>query len=97
MSRIVKLCLVLFVLFLGLVFHLKNNQLVEIHYYVGNSELPLSLMLVLAICLGAVLGIMASIPLLLKLKQDNLRLNKQVKTNVQEINNLRVMPLKDTH
>jgi len=84
-------------LFLGLIFHLKNNQLVEIHYYVGVVELPLSLMVVLAICLGAVLGVMASVPMLLKLKQDNLRLNKQVKDNLQEINNLRVLPLKDSH
>ncbi|MCG8378479.1 MAG: LapA family protein [Proteobacteria bacterium] len=95
MSRIAKLILILVILLFGLAFHLKNNQLVALNYYIGVIELPMSLVIVLVLILGALLGILASLPLIIKLKQQKLRLEKQIQNSEKEINNLRVMPVKD--
>ena len=95
MSRIARLILVLAVLLFGLAFHLKNNQLIMLDYYVGAIELPVSLVVVLILILGALLGVLASLPIIIKLKQQKLKLEKQIKNSEKEINNLRVMPIKD--
>ena len=95
MSRITQLILVFIILLVGLAFHLKNNQLIELNYYVGAIELPASLIVVLVLCLGAFLGVLASLPIIIKLKQQKHRLEKQIKNSEKEINNLRVMPVKD--
>lgn len=96
MSRIAKLILVLAILLFGLAFHLKNNQAIELDYYIGTTmPLPLSLIVVLVLMLGALLGVLSSLPLIIKLKQQKHRLERQIKNSEKEINNLRVMPVKD--
>lgn len=95
MSRIAKLILVLAVLLLGLVFHLKNNQLIELNYYLGTLELSLSLLVVVVLCVGAVLGALASLPLIVSLKRQQMKLKRQIENSEKEINNLRVLPVKD--
>ena len=95
MSRIARLILVLAVLLFGLAFHLKNNQLIELNYYVGAIEVSLSLMVVLVLCLGALLGVLASMPIIIKLKRQKMKLEKQIRNSEKEINNLRVLPVKD--
>ncbi len=95
MSRIAKLVLVVVVLLLGLIFHLKNNQLIELNYYLGSIELSLSLLVVLVLCVGAFLGVMASLPVIIKLKRSQMKLNRQIENREKEINNLRVLPIKD--
>jgi putative membrane protein len=54
------------------------------------------LVIVLTLCIGALLGVLASLPMILKLKHENTRLVRQVKMTEKEINNLRVIPVKDT-
>lgn len=95
MSRIAKLILVFVILLIGLAFHLKNNQLIELNYYVGVINMPMSWLVVLVLFIGSMLGVMASLPLLIKLKRDKLKLERQIKNSEKEINNLRVMPVRD--
>lgn len=95
MSRIARLLLLFAILLFGLAFHLKNNQQIELNYYLGTIELSLSLLIVLTLCLGSVLGIVASLPLVIRLKRQQLKLNRQVQNTKKEINNLRVLPVKD--
>ncbi len=95
MSRIAKLILVFVILLIGLAFHLKNNQLIELDYYVGVINMPMSWLVVLVLFIGSMLGVMASLPLLIKLKRDKLKLERQIKNSEKEINNLRVMPVRD--
>lgn len=95
MSRIPKLILVLAVLLLGLVFHLKNNQQIELNYYLGSLELSLSLLVVLVLCVGAMLGVLASLPVIVSLKRREMKLKRQIENSEKEINNLRVLPVKD--
>lgn len=95
MSRLMILILVLAVILLGVVFHLRNDQLVVLDYIVDSKEFYLSIWLVVVFTLGVVLGILASLPLILKLRRKNAKLQKQVRVSEKEINNLRVIPLKD--
>lgn len=95
MSRIAKLIIVFVILLSGLAFHLKNNQMIELNYYVGVLDMPLSWLVVFMLFIGAMLGVLASLPMIIKLKQQKLKLERQIKSSEKEINNLRVMPVKD--
>ncbi|MEO1925536.1 MAG: LapA family protein [Gammaproteobacteria bacterium] len=95
MSRIFKLILVFAILLSGLAFHLKNNQLIELDYYVGVLNMPLSWLVVIVLFIGALLGVLASLPMIIILKQQKLKLERQIRNSEKEINNLRVMPIKD--
>lgn len=95
MSRIAKLIIVFVILLSGLAFHLKNNQMIELNYYVGVIDMPLSWLVVIMLFFGAVLGVLASLPMIIKLKQQKYKLERQIKNSEKEINNLRVMPVKD--
>ena len=95
MSRLVKLGIFLFVSFLGLIFHLRNDQAVLVDYYLDTLELPFSFVVVLVLSLGVILGVLVSIPVRMRLKRENVRLLKQVSFTEKEINALRVIPVKD--
>lgn len=95
MSRIAKLIIVFVILLSGLAFHLKNNQMIELNYYVGVLDMPLSWLVVIMLFIGAMLGVLASLPMIIKLKQQKFKLERQIKSSEKEINNLRVMPVKD--
>ena len=96
MSRLVKLCIFLFVLSLGLIFHLRNDQMVLMDYYIGVLELPFSFVVVFILSIGVILGIAVSIPARIKLKTENARLLKQLNVTEKEVTALRVMPVKDS-
>tara|TARA_R110000782_G_scaffold207855_8_gene296345 strand:- start:2132 stop:2443 length:312 start_codon:yes stop_codon:yes gene_type:complete len=95
MSRIAKLILIFVILLLGLAFHLKNNQLIELNYYVDVVSLPMSWLVVLVLFIGSMLGVLASLPIIIKLKRDKIMLERQINNSEKEINNLRVMPVRD--
>ena len=75
----VKYALVLLVVLLGLAFHLRNEQLVVIDFYLRSFELPLSLALAVTLLAGTVLGVMAGLPAWLRLKRDKAKLGRQLK------------------
>ena len=70
MSRIARLILVFVILLIGLAFHLKNNQLIELNYYVDVISLPMSWLVVLVLFIGSMLGVLASLPIIIKLKRE---------------------------
>ena len=95
MKFLPKLIFIIFLLLLGLVFHVKNHQLVTLNYYVGEVQLSFSIIIVLAVCVGVLLGILASIPIIIRNKKLNGRLKKEIKHREIEINNYRITPTKD--
>jgi|TARA_B100000959_G_C14717240_1_gene515382 uncharacterized membrane protein YciS (DUF1049 family) len=95
MTFIPKLIFIIVVLLFGLAFHVKNHQLVTLNYYIGEIQLSFSIIIVLAICVGALLGILVSIPMIIRNKQLSSRLEKEIKKREKEINNFRIMPTKD--
>ena len=76
---IVRFALILLVVVAGLAFHVSNDQLVVVDFYLGNYEIPLSLALAVALLGGAVLGVLSGLPSWLKLKRDKAKLGRQLK------------------
>lgn len=97
MVRVIGWVFLLLVLVAGLSFGVLNAEPVRLNYYFGTRLVPLSLTLVLAFALGVVLGVVASLGIVLKLKREVARLNRLVKLTEKEVMNLRTMPIKDVH
>ncbi len=97
MKRIVIFALLLLVTLLGLSFALMNAESVQLNYYFGTLQAPLSLALVLAIIIGAGLGVLASLGIVVGQKRELAKLRKSAKIAKEEVSNLRSLPLKDTH
>ena len=95
MTFVPKLIFIILLLLLGLAFHVKNHQLVTLNYYVGEIQLSFSIIIVLAVCVGVLLGVLASIPIIIRNKKLNSRLKKEINHREQEINNYRLTPTKD--
>ena len=97
MKRIVNLVLILIVTLVTVTFTLLNSQPVKINYYFGSYEIDLLVVIVMALVIGALLGITAALGKLVGLKQEILRKDKKIKITEKELENLRSLPLKDDH
>ena len=97
LKRIIYISVFVIVLLAGLLFFVKNNQAVELNYIAGSIELPFSVLMLVSLFTGAILGILATMPMLLKFKHQKSRLEKQIKMTEKEVNNLRVLPVKTPH
>ena len=97
MIRLAYIITSLILLIIGILFAVMNAEPVTLHYYFGENQLPLSLVIISSIIIGALLGIVASAVIILKLKRDNARLRKTSEASEKELKNLRTMPLKDDH
>ena len=97
MKRIILLAVLIIVALIGLSFALMNADNVVLNYYFGSIEAPLSLVIVLAVALGAVLGVVASMWVVIGQKREAAKLRKAVKVAEKEIDNLRSLPMKDSH
>ena len=95
MSRFAKICLFLFMILLGLLFHLRNQQSVQIDYYLGTLDFALSAIVVIVLCIGVILGFVVGIPAKMGQKRENARLRKQLDMVEKEIDTLRVIPVKN--
>ena len=97
MYRFLLIVLVVLVCLAGLAFHLRNEQIVALDFYLGTIEYHFSVFILVSIIIGALLGILAVVPKYLSLKRQNLKLSKQLKLQNREVNNLRAIPIKDSH
>lgn len=95
--RVITYFLILVVVLLGITFAVLNSGPVTINYYVGQHTFSLSLLLVLVLAVGSLLGLLVGFWLLLKLKVKNYRLTQQLKIAEKEIANLRAIPLQDRY
>lgn len=93
--RILKFIFILIIALFGVTFACLNAQPVAINYYIGNAQIPLSLLLALTLIIGSILGLFAMISLYLHQKTNNLRLEHRLKLAEKELANLRAIPLKD--
>ena len=80
---------------LGITFAGLNAETVAVNYYFGTNELPLSLLLVLVLAFGSLLGVLAGFTLYLRAKKENFKLRGRIKVVEKEVSNLRSIPLKD--
>lgn len=97
MKRIVIFTILLLVALVGLSFALINAETVTLNYYFDSLQAPLSLVMVIALALGAIMGVMASLWVVIGLKRELAKMRKAAKVSEKEIANLRSLPMKDTH
>lgn len=95
MLRIIKILLFILIILSALAVHLRNDQAVSFDYYLGSVALPFSLFLVTAVCFGAVLGIMAILPSLIRLEREKSSLSSKIRLTEKELDTLRIIPVKD--
>ena len=93
--RVLKLLFLLLVMLLGASFTVLNAEPVPFNYYFGSRELPLSLIVTIALGVGVVIGILSGVWLLLGLKRENAGLRRRSRMARQEVSNLRALPLND--
>ncbi|WJW76694.1 LapA family protein [Thiohalobacter sp. IOR34] len=97
MARFISFLALLLLVLLGLAFSVLNAHPVQLDYFFGSRQVPLALTLVLTLAVGALLGILFSLGLVIRLKRENLRLRRKAQVAEQEISNLRAIPIKDPH
>ena len=97
MKRIIIISILLIVTLLGLSFALMNADSITLNYYFGKIEAPLSLVMVIVLALGAVMGVLASMWAVLAQKRELAKIRKAVKLTEKEITNLRSLPMRDDH
>ena len=97
MKRLFFLILFLLLLALGISFAVHNAAPITLHYYFGSITGPLSLIVVISLAIGALLGVSTSLLLVFSQRRKVARLQRKLDTCEQEIRNLRHLPLRDTH
>ena len=95
MVRLFRFIFYLAVALLALAFALLNAQTVKFDYYFGQWELPLSLLLAVAMTSGAALGVMASLGIAIRAKRESTALRKNAAIAEKELAKLRALPLND--
>ncbi len=95
MLRLIRFLFLFLILLIGLAFTVKNDQLVELNYFLGTIEISVSLLLILGMFVGSILGVLSSMFAILPLKREVSRLRHQTSIKEQEIMNLRAIPIKD--
>ena len=88
---------VIAIILFGVSFTVLNADPVKLNYYFGVREISLSLLLAFTLIIGAVLGIIVLLSPLFRLKTENYRLRQKLTGIEQEVENLRSIPIKDTH
>lgn len=95
--RILSGIFLLILALLAIIFACLNAETVSLNYYLGTKEFPLSLLLVMVLFIGAVLGLLVGLFLYLKAKNHSRRLQQRLKVAEAEVANMRSLPLKDAH
>ncbi len=93
--RFLKLLFFLLLMMLGVVFAVMNAGSIHLNYYFGVRDLPLPLVLLAALGVGALLGVLAAMGGVLRLKKENMDLRRNARLASEEVNNLRAIPIKE--
>lgn len=96
MKRLLYGLVAALVIFIGLGFAYKNARDVTVSYYGGLSwQAPLAIVLLVVLTVGVMLGFLASINRMVRLRRQLYLVRKQVRHMEQEVANLRALPIKD--
>ncbi len=97
MVRIVYSFIFLVLVIFGIVFAVLNAEPVKLNYYFGSEDVPLSLIIVFAMIVGAILGVVASASMIISNRREVMKLRKSVELAEKEVTNLRAIPIRDNH
>jgi len=97
MRKIIFLLIFVLIFLISAAFAAFNMDAVTVNYYFGQLTFPLSALLVIAMLAGVALGTIVLFMATLKLRYENRRLQHKLSVSEQEINSLRILPIKDSH
>ncbi|MFU8797553.1 MAG: LapA family protein [Gammaproteobacteria bacterium] len=95
--RIISFILIFLLVLTVIAFASLNAQPITLNYLIGYKSIALSWVLFSTFGTGALIGLFAGILLFWRLKRENSRLLHRMTVAEKEVENLRVMPLKDNH
>ena len=92
--RLLRLLLIIFLMMVGAAFAYMNAEPVTLNYYFGSQQMPLTVLLLAAVCVGAVLGALAMLGGIARTRHENAELRRQAKRVSREMEQLRALPAK---
>lgn len=95
MRRVAVLAVAIVVILIGLSFAMLNAESVELDYYFGRAEMPLSLWLIIAIVVGAILGALSAVGIVLRQQRELARLRRRANVAEKELSELRKAPIRN--
>ena len=95
MGRLIGFLLLVALVVIGLSFAVLNSQPVSLNYYFGARDIPLSMIVVLSLASGAVIGVLVSAGLILRLKAQLGHLRRKLHAAEKDVDQLRVLPVKE--
>jgi putative membrane protein len=95
MARLFGLLLLIVLAVFGLSFAVLNAEPVSLNYYFGYRDIPLSMIVVLSLALGAVIGILFSMGMILRLKQQVGGLRRRLQLAEKRADELHILPAKE--
>jgi putative membrane protein len=95
MGRLIGFLFLVALVVIGLSFAVLNSQPVSLNYYFGELDIPLSMIVVLSLAAGAVIGVLASVGLILRLKAQVGHLRRKLRNAEKDMDQLRVLPVKE--
>lgn len=78
MKRVIGLLLLVALVALGLSFAVLNAEPVALNYYFGSANIPLSLIMVAVLAAGALLGVLASLTVIVRYKARAAQLKRRL-------------------
>jgi len=97
MRKILTITIFSIVFIIGLIFSAKNTHEVVINYYLGSVSMPLSVVIIASIVIGLFLGAVIMSMSGLRKRYEINQLQKKLNISEQELNSLRILPIKDEH
>ncbi len=95
MGRLIGFLFVVVLVVAGLSFAVLNSQPVTLNYYLGEREIALSLVLVLALALGALAGVVVSAGMILRQKAQIAQLRRRLRHLEKSAEQIQVLPAED--
>lgn len=95
MRRAVGIAIAVLIVVFGLSFAMLNHGDADLNYYFGRATMPLSLWMVIALGLGALLGALSTLGALARQRHELARLRRRVADADKELSELRKMPIRN--
>ena len=95
--RILIIVFYLVLITLGVVFSVLNSKMVELHLYYISLNVPISVLILLSLIVGIIIGLLSFLWRYLRLKMAFAKLKSQLALSEREVKNLRSIPIQDQH
>lgn len=93
--RIMMTIIYVLLILIGVTFAGLNAASVQINVYFSTFNMPVSVLVILMLGLGVVIGFLLFLGRYWRLKAEHRKLKNQLKMTEKEIKNLRAIPLQD--